>query len=188
MNNNILDKKYLKGLSKNELIRLLIERDTIQTEKINQLESLVQSLQSLVQTLQLEIQSLKKDSSNSSKPPSSDMNRAQKNQSLREKSRKKSGGQFGHRGFGREQVESPDKIVVCRPNVCQGCGHDLSKRESTTVNKRQEADIPPIKLEITEYQQHSVVCPCCQKINLGQYPNHIIAPMQFGVNIKSFIV
>ena len=80
MNNNILDKKYLKGLSKNELIRLLIERDTIQTEKINQLESLVQSLQSLVQTLQLEIQSLKKDSSNSSKPPSSDMNRSQKNQ------------------------------------------------------------------------------------------------------------
>lgn len=180
MSNNILDKKYLKGLSKNELIRLLIERDTAQMEKINRLESLIQSLQS-------EIQSLKKDSSNSSKPPSSDMNKPGRNQSLREKSQKKSGGQFGHKGFGREQTEQPDRIVVCHPDVCHGCGHDLSETEGMIASKRQEADIPPIKLEITEYRQHSVVCPNCRKINLGQYPTHITAPVQFGVNIKSFI-
>lgn len=107
MNSNILDKKYLKGLSKNELIRLLIEQDTVQMEKINQLESLIQSLQ-------LEIQSLKKDSSNSSKPPSSDMNKPERNQSLREKSQKKPGGQFGHKGFGREQTKEPDQTQLSK--------------------------------------------------------------------------
>jgi len=55
------------------------------------------------------------------------------------------------------------------------------------ASKRQEVDIPPIELEITEYQQQRVICPHCHKTNLGQYPNQLTGPLQFGVNIKSFI-
>lgn len=141
----------------------------------------------LIKKLELEIQALKKDSSNSSKPPSSDLNKPKKNQSLREKSGKKSGGQNGHQGNGREQVDHPDKVVVCSPQSCHGCGHDLSNTAGTIISKRQETDIPPIELEITEYQQQRIVCPHCHQKNLGQYPDQITAPMQFGVNIKSFI-
>jgi len=186
--NNYLDAKYLKSFSKNELIRLFIKQEEIHAERINQLELTIQSLQLQVQSLQAKIQSISKDSSNSSKPPSSDLNKPQRNQSLREKSQRKSGGQNGHNGNTREQTDSPDKIVVCRPNVCNGCGKDISKIEGAVNSKRQEADIPPIKLEVTEYQQHSVICPCCKQTNLGQYPDHIAAPMQLGSNIKSFIV
>ena len=179
MNSNI-DKKYLKSLSKNQLIRFFLERDNLQSTRINQLETLVQSLQ-------LEIQALKKDSSNSSKPPSSDMSKVKKNQSLREKSNKKSGGQNGHKGNCREQTDNPDIIIACSPQTCNGCGYDLSNIAGITTSKRQEADIPPIKLEVTEYRQQSVICPHCQKTNLGQYPEYISGPMQFGINIKSFI-
>src|SRR4030043_329014 len=130
---------------------------------------------------------LQKNSSNSSKPPSSDNFPPKKNQSLRERSGKKSGGQNGHNGNTRNQTNTPDKIISCRPNRCEHCGKDLSKHKGKIISRRQQADIPPIKPEITEYQQEEVECSCGHK-NKGQFPDHINAPMQIGQNLKSFIV
>jgi len=130
---------------------------------------------------------LGKTSSNSSKPPSSDNFPPKKNQSLREKSDKKSGGQNGHNGSTRNQTNTPDKIISCRPNKCEHCGKDLSKRKGEIISKRQEVDIPPVKPVITEYQQEEVKCTCGH-CNKGEFPEHIKAPMQIGQNLKAFIV
>src|SRR4030043_57622 len=61
---------------------------------------------------------LQKNSSNSSKPPSSDNFPPKKNQTLRERSGKKSDGKHGHNGNTRNQTNTPDKIISCRPNRC----------------------------------------------------------------------
>ncbi len=66
-----------------------------------------------------------KNSNNSSVPPSKDENRAKKNQSLRKKSGKKTGGQFGHKGHTLKMVKNPFQGVhlwvyhsSCIPGWC----------------------------------------------------------------------
>ncbi|MCX6799761.1 MAG: transposase, partial [Candidatus Falkowbacteria bacterium] len=141
----------------------------------------------IIKQLEQEIRSLKKDSSTSSKPPSTDNNKPKKNQSLREKTDKKSGGQKGNNGNSKKLSSTPDKIVDCKPCNCKNCDSSLSDIHGVVVDKRQEIDIPPIKLEVTEYRLLSVICPNCEKNNLGKYPENINSNNQFGVNIKSFI-
>ena len=171
------EKKNLKSLSKNSLIRIVIDF----ADKLQKQESRINELEQ-------KIKSSEKDSSNSSKPPTTDNdNKPKKNQSLREKTNKKSGGQKGNNGNSKKMSKTPDKIVDCRPCACEDCGSSLRDTEGTVVDKRQEIDIPPIKLEITEYRLQSAICPNCQKGNLGKYPENISSNSQFGVNIKSFV-
>jgi len=73
----------LRNLDKNHLIEMIF----IQTKTIEQLTDRITELEN----------QLRKDSSNSSKPPSTD-NFSKKNQSLRQPSNKRSGGQKGHQG------------------------------------------------------------------------------------------
>jgi len=173
---HVFTRRELEQLSKPQLIDIILA-----------LQQSVLTLQEQVKTLETKIQQLEKNSSNSSKPPSSDQNKIQKNQSLRKKSGKKSGGQKGHTGSTRLQDKKPDEIVTCRPETCSDCGNDLVSVYGHVTAKRQEADIPPVTLKITEYQQEEVVCPCCQRKNKGMFPAHITTRFQFGDNIKSFI-
>ncbi len=62
-------------------------------QKIEQLEARIKTLEAENALLRN-----KKNSNNSHIPPSQDQNRAKKNQSLREPTNKKAGGQPGHQG------------------------------------------------------------------------------------------
>lgn len=171
----MLSASQLEAFSKQQLIDLILK-----------LYSAIARLEEQVTVLESEIQSLKKNSSNSSKPPSSDFP-VKRNQSLRQSSGKPSGGQMGHPGTTRTQVEHPDIVVPCKPSSCERCGINLSNVQGVPVGKRQEADIPPIQAVITEYQQEEVVCPHCSHRNLGVFPEGITAQFQIGNNLKSFV-
>jgi transposase len=58
----------------------------------------------------------------SSKPPSSDGPAKPAPKSLRAKSRRRSGGQAGHRGQTLCQVADPDRRRRHVPHRCRGCG------------------------------------------------------------------
>ena len=181
----------LKKISKRKLVKIVLSQEEIskkQDEIIGTQQKMIDNLQSLVDEMQKRIQSLEKDSSNSSKPPSSDNdNNPKKNQSLREKSGKRPGGQKRHVGVTRKQNNNPDKIIPCRPENCDHCGKNLSDKQGKIIARRQETDIPPIKPTTTEYRQVEIECSCGH-CNKGNFPNYIKSPMQLGVNIKSFIV
>src|SRR5262245_2232517 len=116
----------------------------------------VEALGALVQELQAR---LVKDSHNSSKPPSSD-GLGRKSRSLRKKSGKKPGGQLGHWGETLHLVTTPDVVMEQRPAVCVSCQAPLG--QDTPVvgrERRQVADVPPVRLQITEYQALHVRCP-----------------------------
>ena len=146
----------------------------------------------MVDKLELRIKELEArlgmNSTNSSKPPSSD-NKLSKSPKAKEKSKRKAsrGGQKGHPGKTLMQRENPDHTEVFRPTFCEQCHSDLSKTNSDRIIKRQVFDLPLPVIEVTEYQSHSVVCPCCRHKNTAAFPQGINAAAQYGKNLQSFI-
>ena len=130
---------------------------------------------------------LSKNSSNSSKPPSSDIANPKRNQSLRQSSGKKTGGQVGHKGTTLKMSDTPDLIIDLAPNFCNECGCCLENAESHLVAKRQEVDIPPIQTIVNEYRQYSKRCPQCGHHQKSSFPKHITNNIQYGPNVTSLI-
>ena len=97
---------------------------------------------------ELAIYKNKKNSNNSHTPPSKDENRPKKNQSLREKSNKKPGGQPGHEGKTLECSAVIDTIINHVPDYCNCCGEDLRNVAEILIETRQVIDIPVIKIRL----------------------------------------
>ncbi len=104
---------------------------------------------------------LAKDSTNSSKPPSTDLPKP-KPKSLRTKSGKRPGGQNGHPGTTLSVVEDPEHVVIHNPRECEGCGKGLAGIEASGHDRRQVVDIPAVGLEVTEHRTQCKRCPGCE--------------------------
>jgi len=112
---------------------------------------------------------LNTNSSNSSMPPSSDQPDAKAlvaDRKKKKKSKKRSrGGQPGHpphlkKFFPPEQLT---RIVPIVPKVCSGCQAPLPREAGLgdpEPKRHQVAELPPIVIEVTEYQAHGRTCPC----------------------------
>jgi transposase-like protein len=133
----------------------------------------------------------KKNSDNSSIAPSTDMHK-KKNQSLRQKSNKKSGGQLGHRAKTLYQSEQPDEIVhlAFTLEYCKKCNSSLGDILASLKEKRQVLDInlQQINTHIKEYQSFSKICPVCTYENHDNAFPHTVAPyMSYGVSIQALV-
>lgn len=131
---------------------------------------------------------IRRTSKNSHLPPSKDItDSAKRNQSLREKSGKRIGGQVGHEGHTLKMSESPEEIKDLIAEYCNECGASLLEQEAHLIGRRQVIDIPPIVPITTEYRQYSKVCSCghCQ---ISHYPNGVESPIQYGPNIQSLVI
>lgn len=127
-----------------------------------------------------------KNSRNSSIPPSKDENRPKPNQSLRERSGKKPGGQKGRTGKTLEMTNNPDVVVELKPDYCSGCGSSLASAPETKEQSRQVVDIPPIKAVWTEYQTFGKTCSCGHR-TVPDFPAEANAPISYGQNIEALI-
>lgn len=156
-------------------------------EKISELESIILSLRNenkeLKKLLQQALDKLNKNSSNSSKPPSTDIVRTK---SLRISAGRKAGGQKGHKGVTLPISEVPDKIVIHRALECSGCGKDISGVGSLRFERRQVYDIPPIRMRVCEHKSEIKCCPHCEKENKGVFPEEVSHCTQYGRNLKRF--
>lgn len=127
-----------------------------------------------------------KDSHNSHIPPSKAIVKV-KVKNSRQKTSNNQGGQKGHKGSTLEMVSNPDKIELHKVSSCKNCGIDLSKHEVDRYEKRQEFDLPKIKIEVTEHQSEVKICKCgCT--NKASFPDRIKAPVQYGLNISSLCI
>ncbi len=129
---------------------------------------------------------LNKNSSNSSKPPSSD--EFIKPKSQRKKSGKKPGGQKGRKGKTLEISSNPDHVVTHQVTSCERCGYRLEEVQPERIEKRQEYDIPPQKIIVTEHQTERKQCPSCSHQNSTSFPSGIKLPVQYGPLLKSMLV
>jgi transposase len=130
-----------------------------------------------------------KNSRNSSKPPSSDGlgKPPPKPKSLRRKTGRKPGGQDGHAGRTLRQVAVPDHELPHEPGCCAGCQRSLAGRPITGVERRQEFDLPPLKVEVTEHQLLERECVCGQRTRAAA-PEGVTAPVQYGPRIAAIVI
>jgi transposase len=159
---------------------------------IKELLSIIESQSKEIDNLKAEIKvlqdQLKLDSHNSSNPPSSDKSHNRKvKKRVREKSKKSPGGQKGHLGRTLEKVDTPDHVIIQKLDRCSGCGCDLSENPVDAKDTRQIFDIPPLKLEVTEYQSEIKTCPHCGLTNKASFPDGVEQPTQYGSNVKGFL-
>jgi transposase len=126
----------------------------------------------------------KKNSNNSSIPPSKDENRPLKNQSLRQKSDKKAGGQPGYEGRTLECSAVVDTIIAHVPGYCNCCGKDLCGVPEELIESRQFIDIPVIKPVCIEHRVYRRTCSYghCMESNS---PSALTAKVQYGPNVES---
>lgn len=128
-----------------------------------------------------------KDSSNSSKPPTTDI--VPRTRSLRGRSGKKPGGQPGHRGHTRSLTDEPDLIQALRPSCCSGCGSALpDSLPATVAERRQVIDLPPTRALTVEYQALAVTCEHCRASTVGASPDPVVASIGFGPRLQAVVV
>jgi len=135
-----------------------------------------------------------KNSNNSSIPSSKEIvnPKPKKNQSLREKSDRKSGGQEGREGVTLKQSDTPDEIIPLSYTLtsCKKCGFDLSATVAKLKEKRQVLDLKlsSINKKITEYQSFSKKCPSCGYENHdNSFASSVTSNISYGSNITAIV-
>lgn len=117
-------REQLSQLNKDQLIDIILE-----------LREIIQKQEERIQALEDQIA---KNSRNSSKPPSSDgLQKKPAPKSLREKGKRKIGGQKGHKGKTLKMVSEAHHIEIHHVTSCSDCQVDLSDVEVTAIEKRQ---------------------------------------------------
>jgi transposase len=189
--------KYKKAVENKDMPTLRIPTEeeirAIAREGADEVVALVSELVQAIAILAKRVQELEdklaKDSHNSSKPPSSDgMKKPKRTRSLRKPSGKKSGAQKGHPGHRLELVEKPDKVRRYPVEQCSRCQASLEKTAVKRIEKRQEYELPPIRLLVTEHQVEVKCCPHCGNENRAEFPAGITQPTQYGPDFKALLV
>lgn len=146
--------------------------------------------QTAVLTEELRIAQLPKNSSNSSRPPSTDLYKPLRNtnNSLRKKTGKKTGGQPGHVGSTLLfNMAVPDAIVSYSANYCESCGNDLSLCAPEQEEVRQVVDIPEPRCSITNHITYKKLC-ACGHCNHGYFPANVKSHISYGPAVEALVV
>jgi len=162
-------------------------------QQIHRLAEQVSEQQKQIADLERQLALCKQNSTNSSKPPSSDgLAGEPRERGRRKKSRRKAGGQPGHRGAHRplEPAERVAEIRPLLPEQCQHCGQalpaEIEQVQTTgTVQRHQVTELPPIQARIIEYQCHRVVCPQCGESTRATVPEEALG--HFGPQLTALI-
>lgn len=117
--------------------------------------------------LEARLARLEKNSSNSSKPPSSDIvkpPRADGKRGKRGKRKRKRGGQPGHPKHQRPMFppEQVDQVKDYKLECCPQCAGDLELREQA-VSVLQQVELVARPIKITEHRSRACFCEHCQR-------------------------
>lgn len=157
-----------------------------------EIDSRITLLTAKVDDLTARVAKLSKNSSNSSKPPSSDIvnpqaaNRADRRR-LQKEGRKK-GGQLGHpkwerKPFGSDEVDPIEYTLESCP-VCSGRLEKLSDEEPKTMQQVELATPPITKIE---HRANAYWCSTCNQIHYAKIPEQTVKEGFFRPDISAMV-
>lgn len=145
-------------------------------------ESLMSKVTAMDERIKELERQLNQNSQNSHRPPSSDGHL--KKPALARKPKGPKGGKHGHDGKTLKMVETADHYHPLYPAQCS-CGASLQDADMVLQARRQVFDLPEPRLEVTEYQAYRCRCPQCHQQIVGQFPQGVHAPAQYGPRVKA---
>jgi transposase len=118
---------------------------------------------------------LGQNSTNSSRPPSSDLPGRRPPKPPSPPGGRRPGGQPGHPGHFRllRPADTVDQIVVCLPERCQGCDAALATlpgADDPADERRQVVELPVVAATVTEYQLAARRCAACGMVTRATVP------------------
>ena len=132
---------------------------------------------------------LGQNSSNSSRPPSSDLPQAKRRPPTGPSGRRP-GGQPGHRAYQRALVppERVDTVVDHWPARCAGCGAWLGQTEAGRDDfvPHQVTELPPVRAQVVEHRVHRVRCLACGRPTRAGLPADVPAGA-FGPRLQATV-
>lgn len=137
----------------------------------------------------LRIARLPKNSSNSSRPPSTDLftPKRGKSYSLRRKSGRKPGGQPGHKGSTLEFcTDAPDQEIEHAVEKCTACGKDLANIPGEREHIHQVVDVAIPKRILINHTTITKYCSC-GRCNKASFPPGAEGPVNFGNRLRGLI-
>jgi transposase len=185
-----VERAALELLSKAELIELVLRQDRQIAEvmvRCAALEKRNAELEARCAKLDAELAKARKNSSNSSKPPSSDIVKPPR--PAGHSSNGKIGGQPGHPRHERPSFppEQVDKIVEHRHRRCPKCGGAVRplKRPPRVVQQVELVKRPVI---VTEHRAFACQCKACGRIHYGRLPPNVKAGGLMGPRLLALLV
>jgi transposase len=157
-----------------------------ENKRITELEILLKAaleenerLRAEIAVLKAEVAVLKKDSSNSSKPPSSDIVKPPKKQ--KGKGKQRIGAQKGHKQHLRKPFDAieVDKIIHLTLETCPDCGGAL-QATGEVPKKHQQVELIEKPYIVIEYQQPRYFCNQCQCHHEPKLPKEVKRAGLFG--------
>ena len=182
----------VEDLSRDELIALV----RVQETRIAALEGLVTQLAAANEELRAKVAKLEhllsRNSGNSSSPPSKDDLPGKKPpapKNRRGPSSRAQGKQKGAPGANLAWSDSPDQTKDRFPEGSCECGHDLgAATDLGVVDQYQQVEIPLVVAELTQFDQHAVVCRC-GKVHTATRPEGARpGPVGYGPNLQAWVV
>jgi len=173
-------KEALRQLSKEELIALVLQL-TEQVERVPVLEKRVEELER-------EVARLRKDSSNSSKPPSSDIVKPPKPSPPKGRGKRRIGGQRGHSKhertpFAEEEIDDRWEYTLDR---CPDCGGELlDSQEEPRVVQQVELIEKPVR--VAEHRALVYWCPRCRCFHCAALPDEVRKGALVGPRLTALI-
>lgn len=138
--------------------------------------------------LEAKLAAAKKTSSNSSKPPSSDIVKPSARPKPGEKKRKQ-GGQKGHKQTVRPEIPNDelDWLMLYSFDCCPDCGGPVVVDQDAPVAKLQQIEIVNKPTVATEHQALACHCSACNKTHVASIPEEVRKAGLCGPELTSII-
>src|SRR5215210_3787204 len=173
-------------LAQQQQLRLMGIRFTAYEKQLASLREQVAEVDDLKAEIAELRERLGQNSSNSSRPPSTDPP-SYKPKPPREPRGRKRGGQPGHQGHMRQLVpaEEVSHVIDLKPKRCTRCGQRLHGADPQ-AQRHQVSEVPPIRVEVTEYRRHSLCCSTCGAVTQANWPVGL-ARTSFGPRAQAIV-
>jgi transposase len=176
--------RELEQFSKPELIAIILRFE----QRLNELEAEVAALRKRNAELEAEVARLRKNSSNSSKPPSSDIIKPPKPPTSPGAGKRRIGGQPGHARHERAAFtpEQIDRTRVYQLDCCPDCGGRLKwlVGEDRVI---QQVEIVRTPVTVSEHRAHAYFCTHCGKSHDAPMPVPVVKCGLIGPNLTAIV-